>query len=798
MKYYPNNSLNKFEFSTIKQWLSENSRTYRGKELSQNLIPYSNFERVKKHLKLTDEGRKLLLLNINIPIDSIKSIAAFSNYLYVEGSTINTEQLMTIRSIIENIKSLHKFLKAHKDDDHFNAPALSSLITSRPFDKDLLKDITQVIDRNGHIKNTASSVLTVIREEQDQVRRDLDRQFRQDLAKYRKLNYLADTEESIRHGRRVLAVRSENKRKVPGVIHDISESGQTTYIEPNNSMQFANELANLEQEERAEIQRILKELTNNIRPKLPLIEDYEEILGRLDFTNAKALLAVSLDARVPVFIDKPIIELKEAYHPILKLQNQKSNKPTLPLNLSLNKNHRIMVISGPNAGGKSVALKTVGLLQLMIQSGIPVPVADGSKMGLFDQILSEIGDEQSIENELSTYSSKLKHMSYFLRHANAKTLFLIDEFGSGTDPNLGGAVAQAILEDLNDKKSYGIVTTHYVNLKAYAEQNDNILNGAMLFDEDSLKPLFQLQTGKPGSSYTFAIAQTSGLPEQTVERAKSISSNDQVELDELLTTTQQSQSELLIQQLALDNQRRELDQQRKELDQLKAQLQDQKTKYQIAKKDEDLRVKTQVKKEFDNYVRQIDRVSNKDKAIQEIRENLTNAARTSESIVKDKMRQLVSKQKTTQNKKIDIGDKVEWIVNHQVGEVLDIKNKKAEVAFGNMRTTIPLKDLVVTSKNQQKKAKTRAAQTATQKPMPKNFQFELDIRGNRYEEAQQKLNDFFDQAILSNTSWVRVLHGKGSGVLKKLTQDVAKQYHSKAIKHPPYEEGGDGISIIEF
>ncbi len=798
MKYYPEHSLEKFEFDSIRNLIFEQCVTYSGKQISFQLRPYSTYETISNHLALTKEVIEMLQQGADIPIESSESTQQFLTYLSKEGATGSVEQFLVIRSIVRAVFQLNRFIKHKEEVEELNIEKLKSLIYSVEYDPSILKELDSIFSNNGTIKNSASSVLAVIREEKEKARKELEKQFRNALRKYQHLNYLADVQESVRHGRRVLAVKSEYKRKIPGVIHDISETGQTTYIEPNESLQYANEYTNLEQEERVEIHRILRELTKQIQEKLPLISNYDLLIGRVDFTRAKAKFGIKLNAVVPSFRKQPIVKLVRAYHPILKLQNQKLQKSTSPLDLELNAENRIIVISGPNAGGKSVALKTLGLLQIMIQSGLPIPVAESSELGMFSQLLSEIGDEQSIENELSTYSSKLAHMTYFLKHADSKTLFLIDEFGSGTDPSLGGSIAQSILEELNEKKSFGIVTTHYLNLKVYAQNTDGVLNGAMLFDEESFKPLYQLNIGQPGSSYTFAIAQTSGLPKPVINRAKEISSLKQVELDELLNTTQKEQSDLVLQQLELDQQKRELNKQQAELSKIQKQLNEQKTKYKISKKDEELRIKTEVKKEFDEYVKQLNQIENKQQGIQHIRENLKNNMDTTKSMLQENKRDLVEANPNSKQKEIEVGDQVEWISTGQTGEVLDIKNNKAEVLLGNLKTTITLQDLVPTKKTIQKKAKTRLINQAASKPVPKQFTFELDIRGKRYNEAREELMQFFDQAILANANWVRILHGKGSGALKRLTEETAKQFHAKQIKHPAYEDGGDGVSIIEF
>ena len=799
MKYYPNNTFKKFEFTTIKEWLKNECISPMGKQIADNLSPYSRFQTIERHLALTWELKELIEQYPNFPLDGYLHVSTFLNLLEKDGYTAQPEQITSVRRITQAIEEVIRFVESKEAEE---VVLLRQLLKTIEFEERIITTIDKILTPEGTVRDRATDVLAVIRMEKKSAQRKLEAEFTKSLNRYRDLGYLADTQESIRHGRRVLSVKAEFKRKIKGVIHDISETGQTAYVEPNNALALSNEIINLEQEEKAEIHRILRQLSHDIRPWLPLVRDYEDMLGKIDFTRSKALVAQKLDGRVPDLKNEAVIDVINAYHPILKRQNEKADKPTEPLTIRLDKKTRIIVISGPNAGGKSVSLKTLGLLQIMLQSGIPVPVADGSTMGVFDKLFSEIGDDQSIENELSTYSSKLKHMTYFLDHVDASSLFLIDEFGSGTDPSLGGSVAQSILEELNNRKAFGVITTHYFNLKTFANNTKGIENAAMLFDENTLKPLYQLEVGKPGSSYTFAIAQTSGLPNKIVANAKQISNDEQVKLDDLLTDTQQSKSDIKIKQLELENRIRELEQKEDELKKLKKKVKKERSNYQINKKDEEMRIRAEVKKKFEQHVKKLETISNQQRGIDEIRASLKNELETTKNVLHDKIRKKEKRNGTKRKKAIEVGDDVKWIMNDQKGEVLEIKNKKAEVAIGSLKTTIPLKDLVLSSaskaekKTRKKKGKRGSAGHRTSRN--DEFDFSIDIRGKRYEEAELVLNDFFDRAILSNATWVKVLHGKGSGVLRKLTREVSQQYQPKEVSHPHPEDGGDGITIVKF
>ena len=794
MQLYPANTLTKFEFDLILDLIEEQCVSTMGKAFSQNLLPSTSLPHIANALAITKEFMEISLQQLSFPVDGYLYLSPFLSLFKIDNFTGDLQHFRDIRTVVKAIASVKKFLKNQEEENEVEYALIKSLVNSSPYEKSISQVIDEVLSTNGTIKDKASQVLFIIRQEKSKTARELEKVFNQALSQYRKLKYLADIQETVSNGRRVLAVKAEYKRKIKGVVHDISESGQTAYIEPNSALQLSNELVNLEQDERTEIQRILRELTARVRPHVPLLYQYESILQQLDFARAKAVVAGKMNANIPNVQQNPIIELAKARHPILYLQNKKSGKDTIPLEVKLNKDQRIIVISGPNAGGKSVALKTIGLLQLMIQSGIPIPVEEDSTIGIFSHLLTEIGDEQSIENELSTYSSKLKHMEFFLRTANKNTLFLIDEFGSGTDPSLGGAVAQAILETLNKRKAFGVVTTHYLNLKTFASDADGVKNAAMLFNEHNLSPLYQLETGKPGSSYTFAIAKTSGLPEKLVNRARNISSNSQVELDELLTETQQSQSELVLEKLELENKKRELLKAEKELEQLRKKLKTQQQGYNINKREAELQIKSEVKKQVDVYIKKIEAVENKQKAAQQVREKLRNEVQTTQGLLRKNKRAKAKNEQNILKKKLSVGDRVKWINTGKTGELIEIKNKKGEVAFGQMRTTVSLTDLLPIDEPLTPKKQS----VSVKKPQPKSIQFEIDIRGMRVDEAERELNSFFDQAILANSTWLRVVHGKGSGALRDLTRKVAQQYRASDISHPHFDEGGDGASIVKF
>ena len=527
-------------------------------------------------------------------------------------------------------------------------------------------------------------------------RNELRRLFDKIVSKLNKQGYLTDIEESFMNGRRVLAVFAEQKRQIKGVLHGESDSRRTTFIEPEETTELNNEIFSLEHEESREVYKILRILTKNIGVYAAVLKTYFDIAGEYDFIQAKAKLAIEMGGNFPQIFDKAHIQLIDAYHPLLFLYNKVNNKPTIPVTLTLNEKQRILVISGPNAGGKTVTLKTVGLLQLMVQSGLLVPVHPNSEMGIFKQIMIHIGDTQSLEFELSTYSSHLKNMKHFMENANGKTLFFIDELGSGSDPNLGGAFAEVIMEELAFKHSFGIVTTHYLNLKVMANKVPGIINGAMQFDEKNLLPMYKLIVGKPGSSYTFSIAERIGLDKKLITKAKALVDEDHFTLDKLLNRTEQDLQRI-------DKDKSELQQLLKENERLKKEMQQVLTKEKHLQEVEKLKHQNKISEDKFTYLKDMERrlkamviewrkAEDKDKVVKMIHALLFNQK---EKIVAEKQQKKLNEKFIEIGGDIKIGAKVKMKQNRQIGIVKEIKGKKAILQVGVMPITVDLQDLVV-------------------------------------------------------------------------------------------------------
>lgn len=693
MKVFPESALVQLEFEKVKSLLLTHCRMEYAKLKAEQLRIHTRKEFIATELQQTHEMKLLMEQGQYFPTDYILNLSKELKLLSIPGAVLSGEELVNIRTLAENMKSIFHWF----DTDRRTAyPALTKIIEGTYYEKVIHELINDVLDEGGIVKDDASETLGNIRLSLYRKRNELRREFDKILKRYQKQGYVADIEESFLNGRRVVALFAEQKRQMKGILHGESESRRTVFVEPEETIELNNEIFSLENEERREVYRILRELTASLSIYAALLSGYHSILGEYDFIRAKSKLGIEMNANYPMLSDASVVELKEAYHPLLKLYNQKNNKPTVPTTISLNEKNRILVISGPNAGGKTVTLKTVGLLQLMVQSGLLVPVHPDSTFGLFKQLMIHIGDTQSLEYDLSTYSSHLLHMKHFMETANGRTMFFIDELGSGSDPNLGGAFAEVILQELVKKHALGIVTTHYLNLKVMANHTPGVINGAMSFDEVSLMPLYKLNVGKPGSSYTFAIAERIGLDKKLIEQARKLVDEDHFRLDKLLNTAENDLRHVEKKEKDLNRLIRENQQLKKEMQQL---LDKEKHEQQV----ELLKQQNKITEEKIAYLKDMDR---KLKAIvQEWRrsDNKQEVMKQINALLFDqKQKQVAEKKDKKLNEKfeevggtIKVGVKVKMMKNRQVGIVKELKGKNAVVQLGAIPITVNLSDLVV-------------------------------------------------------------------------------------------------------
>jgi DNA mismatch repair protein MutS2 len=533
-------TLKDLEFNTVLEAVSASCTTEPGMEKALHISPYKNKDELMDALKQTSEYVASFDNNNALPNHGFEPITNEVKFLAIEDSYLDAPAFRKIASISDTVNTLIKFLE--KFEDYY--PALNAKAQRVEYTKEIQKNIDKVVDKYGEVKDDASPELANIRREMNLVKGKINQSFSMALSQYNSQGYLDDIKESVVENRRVLAVLAMYRRKVKGSILGSSKTGSIAYIEPEATLRYSRELNNYEYEEKEEIKRILKQLSNIIRPFVPLLHDYQEFLTDIDVVSGKAKYARRINGLLPNITEDKRLFFREAYHPILYLSNKQKQQPTYPQTIELTQDNRIIVISGPNAGGKSITLKTIGLLQLMLQSGMLIPVHERSETFLFDRIMTDIGDNQSIENHLSTYSYRLKNMNYFLRKCNDRTLFLIDEFGTGSDPELGGALAETFLEEFYHREAFGIITTHYTNLKILANELPFATNANMLFDEKSLEPMYKLILGQAGSSFTFEVAQKNGIPYGLINRAKKKIEGSKVRFDKTIATLQKERSKL--------------------------------------------------------------------------------------------------------------------------------------------------------------------------------------------------------------------------------------------------------------
>lgn len=693
MKLYPESASIQLEFNKVKDLLANYCQTEHAHNKAANLRIHTRKEFIDTELRQSHEYRQLVTNSIYFPNDYILNLGKELKLLSIPGAVLVGEQLLQVRKLAESIEKIFRWFDSERRQAY---NAMAKVIENTYYEKVIIEMIDEVLDDYGQVKDNASEDLKNIRMSLYRKRNELRRVFEKIISKLNKQGYLADIEESFMSGRRVVAVFAEQKRTVKGILHGESDSRKTAFVEPEETIELNNQVHELENDERKEVYRILRELTGKLSVYAALLSTYHSIVGEYDFIRAKAKLAADIRGEFPVVHDKAGIHLVNAYHPLLYLYNQRSNKPTIPVTLTLDDNKRILVISGPNAGGKTVTMKTVGLLQMMVQSGLLVPVHPSSQFGIFKQLMIHIGDTQSLEFELSTYSSHLIHMKHFMENANGRTLFFIDELGSGSDPNLGGAFAEVIMQELARKHAMGIVTTHYLNLKVMAGKTAGILNGAMAFDEKNLQPQYKLIVGKPGSSYTFSIAERIGLDKSLIKKAKELVDEDQFRLDKLLNRTEQDLRDL-------EKKETELNKAIKENERLKKEMQQVMDKERHRQQVEVLKEQNRVSEEKIAYLKDMERKlkqlllewrkeENKNKVIKQMEGLLF---KKNEQKVVSKMQKKIDSKFAEVGGDIKIGDKVKMKKNHQVGEVIELRGKRAVVKIGMLPMQVDMKDLVV-------------------------------------------------------------------------------------------------------
>lgn len=695
MRLYPDSATVQLEFDKIKALLVEQTRSLYGNMRAEELRIHTRKQYIDLELRQTYQYFVLLSSGQSFQHEKVFNLSRELKLLSIPGAVLTGDVFILFRDLAENIQGIFRWF----DDERVsNFSALYQVISQTYVEKSIPDEINRIIGADGSVLDHASEELSRIRMALYRRRNEQRKTFERILGKMNKSGYIADIEESFLNGRRVLAIYAEHKRIVKGILHGESDTRRTSFIEPEETIEINNEIFSLENDERDEEYRILRALTARLSSHSPLLKQYMEVLGEYDYIRAKAKLAQLMDAHMPNVQDSSGVHLIRAYHPLLLLYNRKNGKQIVPLDLTLDERNRILLISGPNAGGKTVCLKTTGLLQMMVQSGLMVPAHPDSTFGIFKQLMIHIGDTQSIEFELSTYSSHLKNMKHFMEDANGRSLIFIDELGSGSDPSLGGAFAEVFLEQLIKRHAYGIVTTHYLNLKVMASKTPGIINGAMAFDEKNLLPLYKLNVGKPGSSYTFSIAERIGLSKELIDRARELVDESHFTLDKLLNKTEQDLRKI-------DQKESELQKLIKENEQLKKNLNHQLNKEKHLQQVEILKHQNLISQEKLTYLKDMERKlkqivfdwrrteSDQDKKVllKNMQALLFNQK---EKQVKEKQKKKLDSKYIESGKTPIPGDLVLMKQNNKVGVLSEVRGKKAIVNYGAIPLQVNFSDLL--------------------------------------------------------------------------------------------------------
>ncbi|MCF6170848.1 MAG: Smr/MutS family protein [Bacteroidales bacterium] len=802
---YPRNFEQKVGFDQIRELIAEKCISPMGRRFTEKIRFSAKREVIENMLDQTVEFGQILSLGLPFPAKDYFDLREELAPLKTPGTYISQEALFRLRSSLETILEILRFFDEAEEGAF---PELRKLAGEVFIPGELLPQADGIIDNKGEIKDKASDKLFEIRKaitaRQRQVLREAQKAFT--LAK--KSGWVPKQAElTLRDGRPVIPLNAADKRALGGVIHDESATGQTVFLEPTAAFELNNEIRSLESEEGREIVQILTRFTDRLRPYLQHLSEAFRFLGLVDFIRAKALFAQKTNGVKPVFASGNYLKIKSAVHPLLLLSHRAQNKEVVPLDLELDENNRILVISGPNAGGKSVCLKTTGLLQYMLQCGLPVPASPNSEFRIFSRLFIDIGDEQSIENDLSTYSSHLLNMKHFLRHANAGTLLLIDEFGTGTEPQLGGSIAEAILEQLNKKEAFGLITTHYTNLKLAAERLPGMVNGAMLFDSKAMQPLYKLQIGKPGSSFAFEIAKKIGFPSYVLQRAKKKSGGKHVRFDQQLQQLETDKLQLSKKQSLLDTANESLSQMIEKYTGLVQKLEQERKQIIREAKQEALEIITGSNKAVEKTIREIKEAgADKEKTIM-LRRQL---ADKKEQLQQESAKKPAKPEKRTAEKSpeppVDFRPKPGDFVRVQdtdiIGELILTEGDTALLNVNEVRLKTAVEKLLP--------AGTAAKQTLPRHKRKKSiavdlnekagcFALTLDLRGKRAEEALAILGSYIDDAIMLSIKEVRILHGKGFGILREVIREYLQSLPEiRKFGDAPLDQGGAGITVVIF
>lgn len=819
---YPSNFEQKTGFDKVRLLVSDKCLSPLGKERVAAMSFSTDYAFISNELDLVDEFVKIQQGETDFPANYFFDVRYSLKRIRPEGTWMDEKELFDLKRSLQTIHDIIRFFQPDEDEE-IKYPALTALAGDILVFPQLVGRIDTILDKFGKVKDSASPELQTIRREMTITMSNISRNLQSILRAAQSEGVVEkDVTPTMRDGRLMIPVAPAFKRKIKGIVHDESASGKTVFIEPESVVEANNRIRELEGEEKREIIRILTDFTNFVRPLVPDILQSYEFLADIDFIRAKALFAIEIQGIRPVVEDKQQLDWARAIHPLLYLSLKKQHKEVVPLDIELTTEKRLLIISGPNAGGKSVCLKTVGLLQYMLQCGLLVPMHESSRTGLFEHLFIDIGDEQSIENDLSTYSSHLTHMKYFVRNCNERTILLIDEFGSGTEPQIGGAIAEALLNRFNQHKSFGVITTHYQNLKHFAEDTPGIVNGAMLYDRHLMQPLFKLAIGNPGSSFAIEIARKIGLPEDVIAEASEKVGMDYINMDKYL-------QDIVRDKRYWESKRQNIRQREKKLEDIIARYEKDLSEVNSQRKEivreakaEASRILSDANARIENTIREIkeaqaekERTKQARQELQSFKDSVSDAqeeddklarkmAKLKERAERKKQKQKVSAQPVFNRDVIEVGDAVRLKGQTSVGTVMELQEKQATVAFGMIKSTVKLDRLEKVSKNQIKKEIQKSTfvseQTSDQMHEKRlHFKQEIDVRGMRGEEALQTVTYFIDDAIQVGAQQVRILHGTGTGILRQLIREYLRSVPGVRSFHDEHVQfGGAGITVVEL
>ncbi|GAA5220735.1 endonuclease MutS2 [Membranihabitans marinus] len=796
MIIYPETFSEDIEFDQILTLTANLVQGGRAKEHIKATQPYQNYDLWVQELNYVEEMKSIMLNGFQLNIGEYAELEDYFSRLEIENYSLSVEEVLEIRQFLMVISSLRdwgknstvKSTSVFKDNVAHIPPPLFPL----------LDQLNKIFEPDGSIHRKASPTLEKLYQQLDKMEKTIHSVFQQVLGKYKGGDLLSEPFESYKNGRRVLCVAIENKRRVRGIIQDESASGKTVYIEPEEMISLYQDSFNLRSDIRQEVNKIIRQICASIRSLLFYLKEGYNILTFVDIWCGKAELALKMQASLPQLKSSPFIQWFQAYHPLLLLKNNAVNKKTIPFELNMQPPNKMVLLSGPNAGGKSILLKAVALNQMMIQCGFLIPVDPRSTCGIFSRMFADIGDQQSLEEDLSTYSSHLKNMKNFVDLSDSKSLVFIDEMGSGTDPQYGGAISEAVLNKLNKKRVWGIVTTHYFNLKMYADQQKGIINAAMSFDKKHLEPTYRFVLGQPGSSFAFEIAKKTGLDNGIIEYAKKKSGKNKWAIEEMLVNLENEKTVLAKKEKELAEEKKKIDKLLKSNQSLANELTYQKKKWKIDRKKEVYNETELARKALKQKLKELQSKDNIEIA-KAMEADIKEEQGQLKEEIKDLSASVVKHEKIPKDffKNIKVGDFVKLKDGETSGEVMSIQKNKVVLQSGIIRLTVAKADLRPGREPLNIKRTTSVALKLNQSK--ESMETKIDIRGYSVAEAQKELFQFMDDALVSNAHELRILHGKGSGVLKRLVRDILQEFKAiKEISHPEPNKGGDGVTIVKF